>query len=59
LRTDGDGIFTRRVKLPSNASMKWSLLRAVQVGGGSSPAFSLHHPRDIPVEPFGSAATRR
>ena len=55
LRSDSDGIFTARLRLPSGANPKSALLRAVQVGGGAaSPAFSLHRTPDIPATPFGS-----
>lgn len=55
LRTDGDGIFTAKPKLPRGANPKTALLRAVRLGGGeASPAFSLHRVPDIIVQPFGS-----
>lgn len=53
LRTDGDGIFTAMRSLPRPAGMGSALLRAVQIGGGASPAFSLRRPQDIFVTPFG------
>jgi hypothetical protein len=54
LMSDGDGIFTAQALLPSGASMRNALLRAVTMSGAPSPAFSLHHPRDIIVAPLGS-----
>jgi hypothetical protein len=54
LRTDRDGIFNASVTLPRAASPSQALLRAVQPGVGVSPSFSLHHPPDILVTPFGS-----
>lgn len=53
LKTDGDGIFTARLRLPRAANPKSALLRAVRVHGEASPAFSLYHPPDILVTPFG------
>jgi hypothetical protein len=53
LRSDGDGIFTATRPLPSRADPKYALLRAVG-NGETSPSFSLHHPPDISVTPFGS-----
>jgi Cellulase (glycosyl hydrolase family 5) len=52
-RTDGHGIFMNRVRLPRKAPDS-AVLRALELGVGPSPAFSLHHPRDILVTPFGS-----
>lgn len=67
LRTDGNGIFTARPRLPRRASRRSALLRAVlsgasrsalppslQQGPATSPAFSLHRPPDIIVNPLGS-----
>jgi hypothetical protein len=54
LRTDRDGIFTARPRLPRGANPTSALLRAVQLGGDASPSFSLYHPPDIPATPFGS-----
>lgn len=55
LRTDGDGIFTATPTLPSRVSAKSAILRAVFLDGPeASPSFSLHHPPDIIVAPFGS-----
>ncbi|MGA8362945.1 MAG: hypothetical protein WB709_00315 [Solirubrobacteraceae bacterium] len=55
LSTDGDGIFTARVKLPHGASASTALLRAVRLGAREpSPAFSLQAPANFPVTPFGS-----
>jgi hypothetical protein len=54
LKTDSDGIFTARLRLPRGANPKSALLRAVKVGGNeASPAFSLHRTPDILVMPFG------
>jgi Cellulase (glycosyl hydrolase family 5) len=54
LTTDSDGIFTASPLLPRGANPRSALLRAVRVGGGASPAFSLNRPPDILVTPFGS-----
>jgi hypothetical protein len=54
LRTDRDGIFTASPTLPREADPRSAWLRALWLGGGASPAFSLHRPPDIPVTPFGS-----
>ncbi|HEY2537278.1 MAG TPA: hypothetical protein VGI24_09890 [Solirubrobacteraceae bacterium] len=55
LNTDGDGIFTARVKLPRGASASTALLRAVRLGAREpSPVFSLQAPPNFPVTPFGS-----
>jgi hypothetical protein len=54
LATDPDGIFSARLTLPREASPTQVLLRAVDLGVGASPSFSLHRPPDIPVTPFGS-----
>ncbi len=53
LKTDGNGIFTATRKLPNGANPKSALLRAV-ADGETSVAFSLRHPPDIIVQPFGS-----
>jgi hypothetical protein len=53
LATDGDGIFTSRVRLPRGADPRNALLRAVRPEGDASLNFSLHHPPDIIVPPFG------
>jgi hypothetical protein len=53
LKTDQDGIFTATVPLPAAANPGYALLRGVQAESGTSPAFSLHHPPDIKVTPFG------
>jgi hypothetical protein len=53
LRTDGDGIFTATRPLPFGIDLRGGVLRAVQ-GAEASPSFSLHHPPDILVTPFGS-----
>jgi hypothetical protein len=52
LRTDGGGIFSAHPRLPRGASLTNASLRAIG-GGNSSPAFSLYHPPDIIVQPFG------
>lgn len=52
LKTDGDGIFTSRPVLPRAGNITNAMLRAI-AGGGASPPFSLYHPRDIIVQPFG------
>lgn len=54
LSTDGDGIFTAWVSLPRRVSPTGALLRAVALGVGPSPAFSLHAPPNLLVTPFGS-----
>jgi Cellulase (glycosyl hydrolase family 5) len=54
LRTDSDGIFTARVRLPRQVSSASGLLRAVELGAGPSPAFSLRASPNIPATPFGS-----
>ena len=54
LRTDGDGIFTARPRLPRKAGAKSALLRAVQVGGGASPSFSLRPTPNMLIKPFGN-----
>jgi hypothetical protein len=53
LRTDGDGIFTAIRALPAGLDAHYGVLRAVG-RGEASPSFSLHHPQDIIVMPFGS-----
>jgi hypothetical protein len=53
LRTDTDGIFTTTRRLPSRINPWSGVLRAVGAGQ-PSPSFSLHHPPDIVVTPFGS-----
>ncbi|HEX5307734.1 MAG TPA: hypothetical protein VFW38_01490 [Solirubrobacteraceae bacterium] len=53
LRTDSDGIFTATRRLPSGLSSKSGVLRAL-AASEASPSFSLHHPRDIIVPPFGN-----
>jgi hypothetical protein len=54
LSTDSDGIFTAVHTLPRRASASRALLRAVFLTDPeSSPAFSLHHPPDIIVQPLG------
>jgi hypothetical protein len=52
LRTDTDGIFTATRTLPSKLNASSGVLRAV-AASEVSPSFSLHHPRDIIVTPFG------
>lgn len=54
LRTNRDGIFVARLALPHAANAANAMLRAVPSGGGASPPFSLFHPRDIPMTPFGA-----
>jgi hypothetical protein len=55
LRTDADGIFVATRPLPRRASAASALLRAVLSDRPeASPSFSLHHPPDIIVAPFGS-----
>lgn len=54
LVTDRDGIFSSLLALPRAASPTQALLRAVEIGVGASPSFSLHHPPDIPATPFGT-----
>jgi hypothetical protein len=54
LAADGDGIFTAPIALPPAANPQNAYLRVVRAGGEASPAFSLHHPPDIIVPPFGS-----
>lgn len=51
LRTDGDGVFTSRPSLPPAGNIANAMLRAV--ADTASPAFSLYHPHDIIVQPFG------
>ncbi|HEY8304219.1 MAG TPA: hypothetical protein VIG42_06485 [Solirubrobacteraceae bacterium] len=53
LSTDADGIFTATRRLPSGIDPRSGVLRAVG-NGEASPSFSLHHPADIIVTPFGS-----
>jgi hypothetical protein len=53
LRTDTDGIFTTKRRLPLGINLWSGVLRAVGAGQ-VSPSFSLHHPPDIGVTPFGS-----
>jgi hypothetical protein len=53
LRTDTDGIFTTKRRLPLGINLRSGVLRAVGAGQ-VSPSFSLHHPPDISVTPFGS-----
>lgn len=53
LATDNDGIFTARLKLPHGANPRNALLRAVRADGEATLGFSLHHPPDIIVPPFG------
>lgn len=53
LNTDRDGIFTALAQLPRGVSAS-ALLRAVELGVGPSPAFSLRAPPNIPATPFGS-----
>jgi hypothetical protein len=53
LKTDTNGIFTATLPLPSRANPTNALLRAEVSGGPTSPSFSLHHPPDIKVKPFG------
>lgn len=53
LRTDADGIFTATRTLPPKLNARSGVLRAV-AGSEASPSFSLHHPRDIIVQPFGN-----
>jgi hypothetical protein len=53
LRTDTDGIFTTTRRLPLGINPRSGVLRAVGAGQ-PSPSFSLHHPPDIIVTPFGS-----
>jgi hypothetical protein len=55
LKTDSNGIFTARPKLPRAANTKSTMLRAVLLGDPpASPAFSLHRTPDIAVTPFGT-----
>jgi hypothetical protein len=55
LRTDGDGIFTARPRLPRGASPTHARLRAFVLGPGeASPQFSLHAPAGVHVTPFGA-----
>lgn len=53
LRTDADGIFTATRTLPLKLNASSGVLRAV-AASEASPSFSLRHPRDIVVTPFGS-----
>jgi hypothetical protein len=53
LSTDTDGIFTTTLRLPPGINRRSGVLRAVGAGQ-ASPSFSLHHPPDISVTPFGS-----
>lgn len=52
LKTNDGGIFSSSPRLPRGANANNALLRAVGAGS-TSPAFSLYHPRDIIVQPFG------
>jgi hypothetical protein len=52
LKTDSNGVFTARPKLPKAANIKNAFLRAAQPSN-ASPSFSLYHPPDIIVSPFG------
>lgn len=54
IHSDGSGAFEGRVHLPKAMSPANGVMRATPQGGEPSPAFSLHHPRDIPATPFGS-----
>lgn len=55
MSTDADGMFTTTHRLPGRASAGSALLRSVFLDGPeTSPAFSLHHPPDVIVAPFGS-----
>jgi hypothetical protein len=54
LRTDRDGIFRARLRLPKQASSSAALLRALAPGVGASPSFSLQRPPEIAATPFGS-----
>lgn len=53
LSTDSNGIFTARLRLPRGANPRNALLRAVRAGGEATLSFSLHHPQDVIVPPFG------
>jgi hypothetical protein len=62
LRTDGDGIFAARLRIPGNGSVARLTLRAVfspapdnALGSKeeASPGFSLTRPPDLLVSPFG------
>jgi hypothetical protein len=53
LRTDSDGIFTATRKLPRGLDARSGVLRAV-ASSEASPSFSLRHPPDIIVTPFGT-----
>jgi hypothetical protein len=53
LRTDADGIFTATRALPSGIDPRSGVLRALG-WREASPSFSLRHPADIHVTPFGS-----
>jgi len=48
LATDRNGIFLRKLRRPRKGVM-----RAVVVGGASSPGFLIGRTQDIPVHPFG------
>lgn len=52
LSTDGDGIFTARVRPPARLGRRGNL-RAVLSGGATSAPFSLVRPHDLLVAPFG------
>jgi cellulase (glycosyl hydrolase family 5) len=52
LRTDGDGIFAGRLRLPRGVNARSGSLRAV-LANEASPPFSLTRPRDLLVAPFG------
>jgi hypothetical protein len=52
LRTDGNGVFTALPRLPRAGNIANTMLRATATGN-SSPGFSLYHPPDIIVQPFG------
>jgi hypothetical protein len=49
LRTNGVGIFSRTVRVHGGGDLRARLRR----GGLASVPFSLHPPRDMPVNPFG------
>lgn len=53
LGTDRDGIFTASIKLPAGVPAG-AMLRAVELGVGPSPSFSLRAPPNVPATPFGS-----
>jgi hypothetical protein len=52
LNTDSDGVFTSRPSLPPTGNLANATLRAL-TSGETSLSFSLHHLRDIIVQPFG------